>query len=153
MTIFMVVSFVVLVMNEIGWFDFLGTPLIDPLQKFVKWGFRKLQRKKKNSIYSIKKDFNVDSGMDEERNDRELISFDDIEDEDPVKEEVRVENLQADQCSIKVSKLTKSYDFESKAVNNLNFGLESGECFALLGVTGAGKTTTFKCLTGEEVPD
>lgn len=31
MTIFMVASFVVLVMNEIGWFDFLGTPLIDPL--------------------------------------------------------------------------------------------------------------------------
>lgn len=55
-----------------------------------------MQRKKKNAIYSIKKDFNVESGMDEERNDRELISFDDIEDEDPEKEEVRVENLQAD---------------------------------------------------------
>lgn len=48
MTIFLVTSFVVLVMNEIGWFDFLGRPIIDPLQKFVKWGFRKLQRKKKN---------------------------------------------------------------------------------------------------------
>lgn len=31
MTIFMVVSFIVLVANEIGWFDFLGRPLIDPL--------------------------------------------------------------------------------------------------------------------------
>lgn len=49
--------------------------------------------------------------------------------------------------------MTKSYDYESKAVDNLSFGLEYGECFALLGVTGAGKTTTFKCLTGEEVPD
>lgn len=30
--------------------------------------------------------------------------------------------------------------------------MEYGECFALLGVTGAGKTTTFKCLTGHEKP-
>ena len=41
----------------------------------------------------------------------------------------------------------------TKAVDNLTFGLEPGECFALLGVTGAGKTTTFKCLTGEITPD
>ena len=38
-------------------------------------------------------------------------------------------------------------------MDNLSFSLEFGECFALLGVTGAGKTTTFKCLTGEETPD
>ena len=38
------------------------------------------------------------------------------------------------------------------AVKKVSFGLEFGECFALLGVTGAGKTTTFKCLTGEEKP-
>lgn len=38
-------------------------------------------------------------------------------------------------------------------MDNVSFGLEYGECFALLGITGAGKTTTFKCLTGEETPD
>jgi len=38
------------------------------------------------------------------------------------------------------------------AVQNVSFGLEYGECFALLGVSGAGKTTTFKCLTGELYP-
>jgi ABC-type multidrug transport system ATPase subunit len=38
------------------------------------------------------------------------------------------------------------------AVDRLSFGLEYGECFALLGVTGSGKTTTFKCLTGHEKP-
>jgi ABC-type multidrug transport system ATPase subunit len=31
--------------------------------------------------------------------------------------------------------------------------MEYGDCFALLGISGAGKTTTFKCLTGEEYPD
>ena len=38
------------------------------------------------------------------------------------------------------------------AVKNVSFGLEYGECFALLGVSGAGKTTCFKCLTGEMYP-
>jgi len=35
----------------------------------------------------------------------------------------------------------------------LSFALDFGECFALLGITGAGKTTTFKCLCQEEIPD
>lgn len=34
-------------------------------------------------------------------------------------------------------------------VNNLTFALKTGECFALLGVNGAGKSTTFKSLTNE----
>ena len=38
------------------------------------------------------------------------------------------------------------------AVNQLNFGLSKGECFALLGVNGAGKSTTFKSLTCETKP-
>ena len=33
------------------------------------------------------------------------------------------------------------------AVNKISFGLDYGECFALLGVNGAGKSTTFKALT------
>jgi len=37
-------------------------------------------------------------------------------------------------------------------VNDLSFGLQQGECFALLGVNGAGKSTTFKSLTGEVTP-
>jgi ABC-type multidrug transport system ATPase subunit len=38
------------------------------------------------------------------------------------------------------------------AVSHLNFGLQAGECFALLGVNGAGKSTTFKMLTNETRP-
>ena len=34
----------------------------------------------------------------------------------------------------------------------MSFGLKSGECFALLGVNGAGKSTTFKNLTCEVEP-
>jgi ABC-type multidrug transport system ATPase subunit len=49
--------------------------------------------------------------------------------------------------------LSKQYSYDKKAIDDLTFGLSAGECFALLGVTGAGKTTTFKCLTGEEIPD
>jgi ATP-binding cassette subfamily A (ABC1) protein 3 len=38
------------------------------------------------------------------------------------------------------------------AVEGLSFGLSAGECFALLGVNGAGKSTTFKSLTCEVQP-
>ncbi|XP_065226082.1 phospholipid-transporting ATPase ABCA1-like isoform X2 [Planococcus citri] len=38
------------------------------------------------------------------------------------------------------------------AVSNVNFVVEPGECFGLLGVNGAGKSTTFKMLTGEILP-
>jgi len=37
-------------------------------------------------------------------------------------------------------------------VSNLSFAVERGECFALLGVNGAGKSTTFKSLTREISP-
>ena len=34
------------------------------------------------------------------------------------------------------------------AVKGTSFGVGVGECFALLGVNGAGKSTTFNCITG-----
>ena len=36
------------------------------------------------------------------------------------------------------------------AVNQLCLGVQQGECFGLLGVNGAGKTSAFKMLTGDE---
>merc|ERR1712054_218923 len=39
-----------------------------------------------------------------------------------------------------------------EAVKRISFGLQYGECFALLGVSGAGKTTMFKMITGEIQP-
>ena len=38
------------------------------------------------------------------------------------------------------------------AVDKISFALDYGECFALLGVNGAGKSTTFKALTRDILP-
>ncbi|XP_042241153.1 phospholipid-transporting ATPase ABCA1-like [Homarus americanus] len=46
-------------------------------------------------------------------------------------------------------------DFSSPpttAVSNLFLALRRGECFSLLGLNGAGKTTAFRCLTGDIRP-
>jgi ABC-type multidrug transport system ATPase subunit len=56
-----------------------------------------------------------------------------------------------DELPVRVAGVTKKFG-NIKAVNNVSFGLEYGECFALLGVSGAGKTTCFKSLTGEIMP-
>ncbi len=54
--------------------------------------------------------------------------------------------------AIQVSTLNKSYG-SLKAVDNLHFQVESGECFGFLGPNGAGKTTTMKMLYGKAEPD
>lgn len=39
------------------------------------------------------------------------------------------------------------------AVEEVSFGVKQHECFGLLGVNGAGKSTTFKMMTGQSVPN
>lgn len=51
-----------------------------------------------------------------------------------------------------VYELQKSYN-ELRAVKDVSFGVERQECFGLLGVNGAGKSTTFRMMTGGEIPD
>ena len=57
---------------------------------------------------------------------------------------------------IRVANFQKEYDTfcgaPVRAVKQASFGLDFGECFALLGVNGAGKSTTFKSLTREITP-
>lgn len=57
---------------------------------------------------------------------------------------------------IRVNKFRKGYSTPFSepfmAVENISFGLDYGECFALLGVNGAGKSTTFKSLTADVEP-
>ena len=47
---------------------------------------------------------------------------------------------------------TKAFSKPFMAVEQIDFGIDYGECFALLGVNGAGKSTTFKSLTGGVTP-
>lgn len=59
----------------------------------------------------------------------------------------------ANNYSMIVNKLTKVYSSnQQKAVDELSFLVDKSEFFGLLGVNGAGKSTTFKMLTGELQP-
>ena len=50
---------------------------------------------------------------------------------------------------ITVGGLKKSFG-DLDAVKGISFSLTKNESFILLGINGAGKSTTFKCLTAEE---
>jgi LSD1 subclass zinc finger protein len=48
--------------------------------------------------------------------------------------------------------MRKTYRGGKQAVKGVTIGVPEGSCFGLLGLNGAGKSTTFKMLTGEEAP-
>ncbi|MEJ8546838.1 ABC transporter ATP-binding protein [Brevibacillus borstelensis] len=54
---------------------------------------------------------------------------------------------------IEIQSVTKSYNGTTKAVDNLQLTIPSGEIFGFLGPNGAGKTTTIKMVTGITRPD
>ena len=64
-------------------------------------------------------------------------------------EETRVKETET---SVKVMNLNKIYRGPVVAVKDVSFGVDQGECMALLGFNGAGKSTTFKNLTGDVCP-
>jgi len=53
---------------------------------------------------------------------------------------------------LEIRKVTKIYDEKTIALYNLSFSLNKGEFIAVLGPTGAGKTTLIKLLALEESP-
>lgn len=76
-------------------------------------------------------------------------------DSDVLDERDRVVNRPLDELlktdSVLLRELSKVYgDFV--AVSKLSVGIPYGQCFGLLGVNGAGKTTSFKMLTGDVKP-
>ncbi|XP_043289977.1 uncharacterized protein ldd isoform X2 [Venturia canescens] len=76
------------------------------------------------------------------------------EDEDVVRERIRAENG-GNNDVIKTVRLRKEYRSvygTNVAVQNLSFGVAPGTCFGLLGVNGAGKSSTFRMLTTETRP-
>ncbi|KAG8003116.1 ATP-binding cassette sub-family A member 1 [Nibea albiflora] len=72
------------------------------------------------------------------------------EDEDVTRERARVLNGKAQSDILTMINLSKVYKAGMKpAVDRLCLGIPRGECFGLLGVNGAGKTSTFRMLTGD----
>ncbi|XP_048415909.1 phospholipid-transporting ATPase ABCA1-like [Stegostoma tigrinum] len=72
------------------------------------------------------------------------------EDEDVARERQRVTYGGSDGDILVIKDLTKVYRRKKKpAVDRLCVGIPPGECFGLLGINGAGKTSTFKMLTGD----
>ncbi len=55
-------------------------------------------------------------------------------------------------ADLKLISVSKSFD-STKAVQNLNIDVKSGEFIVLLGPSGAGKTTTLRLVAGLEAPD
>ncbi|MBN3299367.1 ABCA2 protein, partial [Amia calva] len=76
------------------------------------------------------------------------------DDVDVACERRRVLRGDADNDMLKIENLTKVYHSRRVgrivAVDRLCLGVRPGECFGLLGVNGAGKSSTFKMLTGDE---
>uniref|UniRef100_A0AAQ4PDV6 P-type phospholipid transporter n=1 Tax=Gasterosteus aculeatus aculeatus TaxID=481459 RepID=A0AAQ4PDV6_GASAC len=72
------------------------------------------------------------------------------EDEDVHRERERVTGGKAQSDILSMIDLSKVYKSGRKpAVDRLCLGIPRGECFGLLGVNGAGKTSTFRMLTGD----
>uniref|UniRef100_A0AAQ4RXI4 P-type phospholipid transporter n=1 Tax=Gasterosteus aculeatus aculeatus TaxID=481459 RepID=A0AAQ4RXI4_GASAC len=74
------------------------------------------------------------------------------EDEDVARERQRILSGGGQSDILELRQLTKIYRRKQKpAVDRLCVGIPPGECFGLLGVNGAGKTSTFKMLTGDSL--
>ncbi|XP_047633732.1 phospholipid-transporting ATPase ABCA7 isoform X8 [Phacochoerus africanus] len=75
------------------------------------------------------------------------------EDEDVARERERVMQGATQGDVLVLRDLTKVYPGQrTPAVDRLCLGIPPGECFGLLGVNGAGKTSTFRMVTGDKLP-
>ncbi|KAK3793768.1 hypothetical protein RRG08_043414 [Elysia crispata] len=71
------------------------------------------------------------------------------EDVDVMKERQRVSSGEAESDVLRLEDISKVHlGCSEPAVNHLCIGVPQAQCFGLLGVNGAGKSTTFKMLTG-----
>eukprot|EP00455_Lapot_gusevi_P047022 TRINITY_DN6288_c0_g4_i3.p1 TRINITY_DN6288_c0_g4~~TRINITY_DN6288_c0_g4_i3.p1 ORF type:complete len:421 (-),score=131.40 TRINITY_DN6288_c0_g4_i3:151-1230(-) len=74
------------------------------------------------------------------------------EDGDVLAEKQRIVEGRAKDDLCRLEGLRKQYDTGKIAVHDLWFSIPRAQCFGFLGVNGAGKSTTLKILTGDEVP-
>lgn len=74
-------------------------------------------------------------------------------DEDVIAEDLRVSSGSAKQdSSILINEVKKIYGTGKYAVKGVSLGIPIGECFGLLGVNGAGKTSLLSILSGQNTP-
>lgn len=73
-------------------------------------------------------------------------------DEDVLAEEHRVMSGQAENSNILIKDLKKMYPGGKYAVKGVSLGIPQGECFGLLGINGAGKSSTLSMLSCEFKP-
>nr|XP_024218385.1 ATP-binding cassette sub-family A member 3-like isoform X2 [Halyomorpha halys] len=77
-------------------------------------------------------------------------------DTDVLREKIRVGTFQnagsEEQVMVVVDGLGKKYSRSIVAVVDVTFAVSKGECFGILGINGAGKTTVFNMLTGVLYP-
>lgn len=73
-------------------------------------------------------------------------------DEDVAAEESRVDRGDASGDAVLISGVRKIYSGGKIAVHKMKLGIPKGECFGLLGINGAGKTSLMKILTGDLAP-
>eukprot|EP01135_Chromosphaera_perkinsii_P005531 Nk52_evm80s352 gene=Nk52_evmTU80s352 len=91
------------------------------------------------------------------RKDRSPPQPDDGHEDDDVRNERNMCDIQGNALqTVELSKEFRTGVFGTGATNmavrNSQFAVKHGECFGLLGQNGAGKSTTFKMLTGEILP-
>ena len=77
----------------------------------------------------------------------------DLKDEDVLDEERRIKSGHGDDSSvILVKDVRKVYSTGKYAVKGVSLGIPIGECFGLLGINGAGKSSVLNILSGEFRP-
>lgn len=74
------------------------------------------------------------------------------DDEDVIIENERVRIGKANDDLIVLNALSKQYPNGKQAVEFMSLGIPAGQCFGLLGINGAGKTSTMAMLTAEFPP-
>jgi ATP-binding cassette, subfamily A (ABC1), member 3 len=75
-----------------------------------------------------------------------------LKDDDVLAEELRVASGAADDNSIVVKDFKKIYPGGKYAVKGMSLAIPTGECFGLLGINGAGKSSALNMLSGEFRP-
>nr|pir protein F33E11.4 [imported] - Caenorhabditis elegans [Caenorhabditis elegans] len=81
--------------------------------------------------------------------DTDKVDERDVEDSDVIAEKSVVQRLANNNKTALVSNNLVKWYGNFNAVKGVNFHVNSKDCFGLLGVNGAGKTSTFQMLTGE----